>query len=49
MELNYLDNEEDEVALRAHIRSNLLQYALDHLTIDHVAFTQQGVSDVSLL
>jgi hypothetical protein len=48
MGLSGPDTEEDDFVLRARIRSNLDLYAVDHLTRDHVAFTEQGVSNVSL-
>ena len=37
-----------EDALRIHIREKLLDYALTHLTVDHVSFTENAVVDASL-
>lgn len=37
-----------ELRLRRHIRDVLLPYARAHLTLDHVAFTQVLVEEVSL-
>jgi hypothetical protein len=38
-----------EVALRAHIREQLLVYALTHLTFDYVQHTEDVVSGVSYM
>ena len=37
------------MALQAHIRSLLLEYALEHLTIDYIAYTEAVVSEVCAL
>ena len=38
---------ERELALRAHIRTLLLSYALTHLTVNYVEYTEDFVSRVS--
>ncbi|KDQ15571.1 hypothetical protein BOTBODRAFT_281522 [Botryobasidium botryosum FD-172 SS1] len=35
-----------DAELQAHIRSMLLEYALSHLAVDHIAYTQDGVSEL---
>ena len=37
-----------EDALRLHIREKLLDYALTHLTVDHVSFTENAVVEAGL-
>lgn len=39
---------DSEVALRVHIRKLLLDYSLEHLTTDHISFTEHSVSKASL-
>jgi hypothetical protein len=38
---------EEELALRAHIRNLLLDYALTHLTTNYITFTEDKVDEVS--
>lgn len=43
-----LDVADRELELRTHIRSLLLQYALNHLTTNYVEWTQETVSNVRI-
>lgn len=43
-----MNSHERELALRAHIRTLLLDYALTHLTRNYVAYTEHVVSEVGL-
>ncbi|KAH8111909.1 hypothetical protein DFH11DRAFT_1546203 [Phellopilus nigrolimitatus] len=39
-----MHDDDNEIKLRAHIRENLLDYAHEHLTVDHVQYLQSAVS-----
>lgn len=38
-----------ELALRAHIRTHLLEYCLEHLTTNYITYTENAVSAVNML
>jgi hypothetical protein len=40
---------DDDLAVRAHIRKLLLQYAIKHLTIDYVEYTLAEVTQVGVV
>lgn len=42
-----MSSNERELALRAHIRTLLLDYAFTHLTVNYVQYTEDAVSQVS--
>ncbi|KAH8094623.1 hypothetical protein BXZ70DRAFT_349343 [Cristinia sonorae] len=46
--MSYKDNTENdaEFALRSHIRTLLLDYALTHLTTDYIAFTEDATNEL---
>lgn len=45
--MNPIINPERDAALRDHLDYILLDYALEHICIDHLEWTESKVSDVS--
>ena len=43
------NGDEEERALREHIRNILYEYAVTHLTTDYVQFTEDAVSEVKVI
>lgn len=41
-----MNNIDQELALRAHIRSQLLEYALTHITTNYITWTEDAVQTV---